>query len=221
MAKQNEHGRLVTAAAKAALAPLGCRRKGQSRLWYSDQRFWIISIEFQPSSWSKGSYLNVGAAWLWHARAGLGFDEGYRIAEFVPFESTKQFAPLITAMAARAREEVVALRAKFRSVSDIYSYLLPRARQVNWRTYHAAVAAGLVGDVATSRDLFHRFDDWSSSSEWQTKLQSESAALAALLDDPIRYRSRVLTLIEKRRMLTGLPPDPHCLDDATNPTARP
>ena len=65
MAKQNEHGKLIAAAAKAALLPLGCRRKGQSRCWYSDERFWCIFIEFQPSGWSKGSYLNAAATWLW------------------------------------------------------------------------------------------------------------------------------------------------------------
>src|SRR2546426_11816134 len=106
MGKPNEHGRLIAAAAKTALLPLGCRRKGQSRLWYSDQRFWIISIEFQPSAWSKGSYLNVGAAWLWHARTGFGFDAGYRVADFISFESQEQFAPLIEQMAARASQEV-------------------------------------------------------------------------------------------------------------------
>jgi hypothetical protein len=50
MSKQNEHGKLIAAAAKAALLPLGCRRKGQSRCWYSDERFWYIFIEFQPSA---------------------------------------------------------------------------------------------------------------------------------------------------------------------------
>ena len=51
MAKQNEHGRLIAAAAKAARAPLGCKRKGQSRLWFSDERYWLITVEFQPSGW--------------------------------------------------------------------------------------------------------------------------------------------------------------------------
>jgi hypothetical protein len=39
MSTQNEHGKLIAAAAKKALLPLGCVRKGQSRVWYSDQRF--------------------------------------------------------------------------------------------------------------------------------------------------------------------------------------
>jgi hypothetical protein len=68
MATQNEHGRLIAAAAKAALLPLGCRRIGQSRVWYSDERFWAVSIEFQPSAWRKGSYLIVGVTLFWYLK---------------------------------------------------------------------------------------------------------------------------------------------------------
>ena len=60
--KQNLHGRLIAAAAKRHLSPLGCRRKGQSRFWSADHGFYQIGIEFQPSGWSKGSYLNEGGA---------------------------------------------------------------------------------------------------------------------------------------------------------------
>ena len=55
MAKQTEHGKLIAAAAKAALLPLGCRRKGQSRCWFSDERFWYIFIEFPTERVVKGN----------------------------------------------------------------------------------------------------------------------------------------------------------------------
>jgi hypothetical protein len=59
MAKADEHARLIATAAKAALQPLGFVRRGRSRFWFADQGFWIIFAEFQPSGWSKGSYLNM------------------------------------------------------------------------------------------------------------------------------------------------------------------
>jgi hypothetical protein len=49
MAKASEHGRIIASAAKAALAPLGCLRRGQSRIWQDDHRYWAINVEFQPS----------------------------------------------------------------------------------------------------------------------------------------------------------------------------
>ena len=69
MSKQNEHGKLIAAAAKAALLPLGCRRKGQSRCWYSDERFWYIFIEFQPSA-GQGEHISTSVQF------GFSFNSG-------------------------------------------------------------------------------------------------------------------------------------------------
>lgn len=212
MASENEPGPLIAAAAKAALGPLGCRRIGRSRTWISDQRFWIIQIEFQPSGWSKGTYLNVGAAWLWYPRKGLPFNWGYRVADFIPFESAEQFAPLIVGMAARAAREVLALRETFRSFVDIHRNLMTRVSRDGWPDYHAAVAAGLVGDIGTSRRLFLRFDQWATSPQWTTKPKSESLSLAALLDEPTLFKTAIVGIIEQCRVLNKLPSDPHCLD---------
>jgi hypothetical protein len=218
MAYVNEHGKLIAAAAKAKLGPLGCQRKGQSRLWFSDQRFWIISIEFQPSGWSKGCYLNVGATWLWHKRHLLSFNAGYRVADFIPFESPLQFTPLIQDMAAKAAEEVLAIRGRFRSIADIHRWLVAHATRDGWPVYNAAVAAGLVGDFAGARQLFDRLNRWETDSyDWQLQLKSDSAELSSLLSTPAAFQSSVLAMIEQRRTLIGLPPAPDCLRP-TRPT---
>jgi hypothetical protein len=211
MAHANEHGRLIAAAAKAALVPLGCQRKGQSRFWLSDQRFWTISIEFQPSGWSKGSYLNVGATWLWYVKENLVFDEGYRVGDFISFQNADQFKPLIGGMAARAAEEVRTLQKRFKTIPDIYRRLVPCIRREGWPVYHAAVIAGLVGDVASARKLFDRIGAWQTYYEWQDELKSRSLALAALLGDPDQFRAMIQSVINQRRALVGLPPDPDCL----------
>ncbi len=213
MSSVNEHGRFIAAAAKAALAPLGCKRKGQSRLWHSDQRFWVISIEFQPSGWAKGSYLNVGATWLWRKPKFLSFDVGSRIADFVPFESPEQFKPQIEKMSALAANRVLELRRQFRSLGDVHRWLMEHATQDGWPIYNAAIAAALVGDVAGARQLFERMERWATYSyDWQLQLKADSAALAALSHNPVLFRSAILDLIEEKRTLIGLPSDPGCLE---------
>jgi hypothetical protein len=213
--RPNELGNVIAAAAKAALLPLGCQRQGKSRGWISDQRFWLINIEFQPSAWQKGSYLNVGAMWLWRADKCLAFHVGYRIADFVAYYSPEQFAPVASRFAAQAAQEVQRLREQFRSLQHIYRYLVDHTSEENPDIFHAAIAAGLVGDVDTARHLFQVFVDMPSDNiQWFIELKAKLADLADRLDQPALFRASVLETIQECRRLNNLPADPECLDDA-------
>lgn len=213
MAKASDHGRLIAAAAKAALLPLGCNRKGRSRLWISDQGCWVILIEFQPSGWEKGSYLNLGAKWLWYRFGNQMAHDRYRFADFIRFESPEQFAPLMAGMAASAAREVLALRQKFRSLADINRHLQGRITQDGLPVFLAAVSSGLVGDSTTSRRLFARLSNWAPIDyDWQRNLKSDAAQLAGVLDEPDRFRAAVMNIVDERRHRLGLSPRPGCLD---------
>jgi hypothetical protein len=209
MATQNEHGRLIAAAAKAALAPLGCKRVGQSRFWYSDQGFWTVSIEFQPSGWAKGTYLNVGANWLWYPKSNWGFSENARVEDigFIRFESAGQFTPLIADMAARAAQEVLRQREKYKSLNEIHRQLLLGTIRNGVPVYHAAVAAGLIGDMESARQLFHRLEGWETyGQDWTEEIKSNGAALAKFTDDPVKFQSAVLAIIaDVRSRLASVP----------------
>jgi hypothetical protein len=215
MAVQNEHGRLIAAAAKAALAPIGCVRSGQSRTWLSDQSYWAIVVEFQPSGWSKGSYLNVGACWLWRelSNGALTFNVGYRAPNsgFVPFESTEQFQPLIAHMASQAAGAVLALRAKFSSIGPISRYLNEKPGDQDHRIIHAAIAAGLNGEIDLARGLFGQIAGAKITVDWQVPLHSQAAHLAALLGNPAGFRTAVRQVIDVRRRQARLPVIADCL----------
>ncbi|MBI1204019.1 MAG: hypothetical protein GC182_16070 [Rhodopseudomonas sp.] len=212
MAKANEHGRIIAAAAKAALAPIGCVRKGQSRVWYSDKRYWLIGVEFQPSGWAKGTYLNMHVAWLWHP--ARGYQITYRPVFFTPFENIRQFTPLVVEMANIAAIEVQKLRDRFNSFSDILRHLISHATRDSWPIFDAAVASGLAGDFAGACRYFDRMAAWTTHGyDWEIQLKADCAELAALLDRPDKFREAILGKIEKRRQLMRLPPDAHCLDE--------
>ncbi len=215
MAKQNELGRLIAAAASAALAPVDCFRRGQSRVWLSDERYWVIMIEFQPSGFSQGSYLNVGASWLWYEKksGGLNFNAGDRIddAGFAPFESKEQFRPLIGAMAMRAAQEVLAIRTKFSSIDAISRYLNTKPQFPVWGYFHSAVAAGLNGEVESSRAYFGKLLALPISADWHADVHAEAARLAETVNDPGRFRCTVEDVVRRRRMGARLPPVEDCL----------
>lgn len=225
MAKQNEHSRLITAAAKAALKPIGCFRRGQSRVWLSDERYWTMMVEFQPSGYSRGSYLNVGASWLWSEvqRSVLSFDFGDRVhdAGFVPFESEEQFRPLIENMARRAAQEVHALRKKFRSIAAICGHLCDEPKSTDWRLFHAAVAAGLSRDADSARALFQQLDALPTAFEWQLELRAEATRLARDLNDLTRFHQTIADKIKRRRLATGLPSIDDCFAQMEELASRP
>jgi hypothetical protein len=77
------------------LRPLGLQRKGRSRVWFDDHGWWVGVVGFQPSRFSRGSYLNVGAMWLWSGNSHVTDQVGVRVrrAPFVSYESDAQFAP--------------------------------------------------------------------------------------------------------------------------------
>lgn len=213
MVRRHDPGRLIAAAAQAALAPLGCRRIGRSRSWLSDQRYWLVVIEFQPSGWAPGSYLNVGAMWLWRERKGLAFNHGHRIEGFVGFETPEQFTAAAGALADRAAAEVVRLRQTFSSIAAIYRHLARTPPATKWDTYHVAVAAGLAGDVAGARQYFRRLAACPASYDWEHGLKSAGAALETLLDDREQFQSAVAQIISRCRALNGLSSDEGALND--------
>jgi len=207
MAKATEHGRIIAAAAKAALAPLGCVRRGQSRIWQDDHRYWAINVEFQPSGWSKGSYLNIHVAWLWAVTHGYQFS--YRAGSFIPFETVEQFTPLITEMATTAAVEVQKTREKFRSFDDILTQIQTcAARKPNfWDHFDAAIAHALAGDIPAARQYFERIANWNTEgSTWRTQARQNTLTLATLLDRPRDFRSAIVANIARRRQLMYLPP---------------
>lgn len=213
MSRSDEVGKLIAAAAKQALLPLGCQRIGRSRTWISDQRFWLIVIEFQPSSWEKGTYLNVGAMWLWRARKDYSFNAGYRIADFVRFYNVEQFSGAVDKLASQAAQEVERLRKQFGSLLDIYQYLIDHTSEANPDIFHTAIAAGLVGEVETARRLFKiHLDTFGKDFQWQIDLCKKHAALASQLQEPSLFRTSVLAIIQECRTLNGLSADPGCLD---------
>jgi len=206
------HDRIIGDAAKAALGPLHFRRKGRSRTWMADHGWWVTVVEFQPSAWSKGSYLNVAAHWLWSDTGHLSFDFGGRVAEHVEYLSDPQFVSAVASMAASAAKEAEALCEKFTSLSVTAEILLGEARRrggqgpghPGWMTYHAGVASGLAGRGREAAEMFARIRD--SEAPPGSILHPAAERMAQLAYDPLELKRAVLCLIETQREALRLPP---------------
>jgi hypothetical protein len=159
---QHQHTKLLNAAAREVLRPLGVVQKGRSRTWLDDHGWWLGVIEFQPSSWSRGSYLNVGVNWLWDPKDYLSFDFGHRIdipgeGQYIEYENEEQFSPLARKLAMVAAEQVRHYRDVFPTLEAAAATLRRTEPDDVLRSLDAGIALGLAGDGTAARSMFSRY----------------------------------------------------------------
>ena len=205
MPTSSDHGRLITGAAKKILAPLGCKQKGRSRLWYDDQLWWVGVVEFQPSAWARGSYLNVGAMWLWSVKDYWSFDDGYRVDSFKEFRNQDQFSEASEKLAGLAASEVVALRQKFHSVSATSALLSQKDKRTIWDRYHAGVSLALAGDLHLAQAELQAAQGDPEHAQWVTDLKAKCTALSSALTSRGAAREFIRRDVNHARKLLSLP----------------
>jgi hypothetical protein len=203
--KTQDDNRLIAVAASAVLRPLGSFQKGKSRIWLDDRGWWLGVIEFQPGGFSKGSYLNVAACWLWYEKDFLSFDYGDRVESFHPFENVDQFQPTAAHVAKRAGETLLALRSRFANIDSTARVLKDTDRNSIWYNYHAGIAAGLVGDAETTQARFGLVLKQNPSADWIRELHERVHELLGALRNTAKFRSNVAGIIRRSRGLHKLP----------------
>lgn len=197
--------RLLAAAGQANLAPLGLTRRGRSRVWWGDRRWWLPIVEFQPSTWGPGSHLNVAATWLWAPSDHLAFHEVARLGGFVPFEDAATFAVEADRLGRQAAVAVADDLARFASPERVAAVLQAKAAADPWDRFHAAMALLAVGDVAAAGAQQAALAAMEPSVPWLGDLQVRAERLVqeAARADP---RAVVAGEVLEGRARLGLPP---------------
>lgn len=204
------HSRLIAQAEKETLATLGVFQRGRSRIWHDDHGWWLTVVGFQPSSWAKGSYLNIGAMWLWNEEDHFFFDVGHRAEQFVEYESEAQFLPEARRLALSARERVLEFRERFPSIAAATQFLLVRAQTSRdpWQPFYASVAAGCVGRVDEARACFAKLMKNTPEYDWQKALHAKAHDFIEILNDPLAFKRRIEEAVRNTRKLLKLPERP-------------
>lgn len=195
-----DHNKLIAAAAKKALIPLGLRQQRKSRIWYDDHGWWAIVVEFQPSSWSRGSYLNVAVSWMLYENAHWTFDISKRVAGFQSAEEGNDFESAISLVAAKAAQSVIEYRERFLMLDQMYEhYRLTIDHHGGWPDYHAGVLAGLRGDWASAEQHFSFVLSASATTTWHRALQFRCQDLMRLMHEPSFFRDSVMGIVLRCR----------------------
>lgn len=208
MAEAN-HNTLIARAARNTLRPIGCIQKGQTRTWLDDHQWWVTVVEFQPSAWSKGTYLNVGACWLWYPKDYLSFDDGYRVDSFTSAENLEDFERVVEDVVARARQEVLHFRERFSTLHAVAEYLKSKEiRSIDiWGHYHAGVSSGLAGRQSESERRFRSaLAVEERDVEWVHNLKTECDRLLSLVNEPPAFRNYISSVVAVNRAAFKLKP---------------
>ena len=203
---QPDHNKVLKAVAKEVLAPLGLVQKGRSRTWLDDRGWYLIVVDFMPSGWSKGSYLNVAATWLWHpTKDYISFD--YMHVAPQEWESADQDWPrAVRRLAVLAERRVLALRTELFDLPAAAEVLRRDARgKPGWPAFNAAIALGLVGRARDAQRLARAVLESDDDRAWWLDAQARMRELSELLLDTTAFRRRIAANITDARALLKLP----------------
>lgn len=120
-----EHDKIIRDVAREVLGAEGLFQIGQSRCWIDDQGFFQSIVEFQPSGYDKGAYLNTGITFLWQ-RPNIeffhSFDYGGKeivpeVGQFAAYKKGQEerFHQKVTKQAEFAKDRIL----EFRKFADI------------------------------------------------------------------------------------------------------
>jgi hypothetical protein len=200
------HSQLLTRAARGILLPMGLTQKGRSRVWLDDHDWWVCVVEFQPSSWSRGSYLNVGCMWLWHVKDFVSFDEGSRVESFSQFEEEAQFQLEAERLATKAADEVSRYRELFPDIKAVADFYIRKPPVIFWPSFHAAVACAAAGQVKEAERFFKNVTDFDDKRDWVVAAQAEAVALMSIASRPDEFRAVLVERVQRTRALQRLAP---------------
>lgn len=118
--------RIIKEVCKEILLPLGVFQKGASRIYIDDNGYFFTVLEFQPSAYAKGTYLNTALHFLWNERDHISFDFPFgadiRVKNFVEYQNDDQFTHEVTKYVQEAAKQVMFYR-KLQDIATAKSYM--------------------------------------------------------------------------------------------------
>ena len=202
-----DHNKLIKQAANAILKHYGLFQKGSSRVWIEDNGWYLTVVEFQPSAWDKGTYLNVSVHFLWDEKDYLSYDyyAGLRprLDQFVSFDGDEtRFLTQVHCLAELALDTVIFYR-KLRDLEYAEESILQfNAHHIVNTLYQRLMICGLRKNPSARvyyDELLSKLMQYADV-EWTRGIYTElTDRIALILDDPDKLYSYICDKIGKQR----------------------
>ncbi len=202
------HSKIISKVAREVLKPIGVKRKGQSRTWLDDNGWWITVVEFQPSGWSKGTYLNVAINWQWYPNDHFSFDVSYREPGFVEYETDEQFELEVRNLAEVAKIKVQEFRSSLVNPKSLKDSVIKMSNQQKsttlWPDFHRGMACAISGSVPEALAFFKRVVEDPHDTEWAIRLKAFTNNMIAIITSGEDYIEHIHEVVNSARSLKKL-----------------
>ena len=205
MTTQIDHNKLLKKIAKERLKPCGIIQQGQSRTFFYDKGWFTIVIEFQPSSWSKGTYLNIGVDFNFYPRDYFAFVYGYREKGFEEFKDEEQFNKIVNELCELTIKRVQQLEQKFIDVWTALKIAEKEKGGDTWRIYELAVLNILTSNFYKARKQLLQVSKTKCEYNWEMERKKVADELIDWLQERPANLDKIENLINKTRQLKKLP----------------
>lgn len=200
-----DHNKLLKKIVKEQLKPFGIFQKGQSRTFLYDKGWYTIIIEFQPSSYSKGTFLNVGLDFNFYPRDYFAFSFGYRENGFEQFENEKQFTNLTIDLCELAIKKVKELEENFLNLPISLETVKKEDSKDTWKLFDKAILNALNDNFDQAKNILNEIHN--RECEYDYEFERKQVVHAILLNsnkDNVLIQ-KVKTLIIQTREQKKLP----------------
>jgi len=200
-----DHNKLLKKTAKERLTPFRITQKGSSRTFLFDNGWWTIIIEFQPSSYSKGSYLNIGLDFNFYPRDHFAFTYGYRENGFEKANDETAFIKIINDYCDLTITKVDNLKLKFKDVWTAADTFKKHVDNDSWNKFDLAILYGLTGKISDSKKLLLDIKKQKCEYDYEFKRQQFVTDILPWLDNDETFLIKIKELINQTRQLKKLP----------------
>ncbi|WP_444938507.1 DUF4304 domain-containing protein [Microbulbifer sp. JMSA002] len=200
------HNKLITQKARENLKPLGFVQSGKSRIWYKDNGWWSVVVEFQPSSHTRGTYVNVSVSHFFYESAGWAFHIPNRLPGFANAEDDSDFEHKVDKITIEAATLASHLLEKYKSVEEFISWYSRDERRSIWDDYYCGLFKALSGNLDEAKCYFQNICDSKYDRTWEDAVQRRAGEFVFLLSNPDAFKSSLQGIVLRTRNLM-------CLDD--------
>jgi hypothetical protein len=209
------HTKIINKVAREVLKPIGVTRKGQSRVWLDDNGWWVTVVEFQPSAWSKGTYLNIGVNWQWYPKDHFSFDLGYREASFIEYISDDQFEPKARELAEMAKAKVEEFRRSLSNQISAKEYIVSKTKEDKgnlWGEFNRGMACAITGSKEQALNYFKQVIENPHDVEWAIELKDFTRNMMNLISSGQDHIGYINKIVKEARALKKLEENENILE---------